>query len=123
MKKEYPSTLSPKERIPFGFDGWHMLRLYMSRRFLIVWSMMMVIPIGACIFRSLVHPPDSIIVFLPVVGVSGGAALAMVSSLMTGEMNTNLGLYLRSSEPLRFWLAMFACLIGYIAPIVFVLPS
>src|SRR5687767_38106 len=123
MNKEYPSTLSPKERIPFGYSCWHMLRLYKSRQFLTIWSMMMVIPIGACILRFSLQPPNSVIGFIPVLGISGGAAVAIVSSLMTGEMITNLGLFLRSSEPIRYWLAVFVCVICYISPIGFVWPS
>ena len=123
MIKKYSKTLSPKERIPFGYDGFYMMRLYKSPRFLLVWSSLMVIPVTACLLRYFLQPPISIVGFLFVLGLSGGGALAIVSSLMTGEMGTNHGLYLRSQEPCRFWLTMLMCLAVYIFPIVFIWPS
>lgn len=122
MKKDCPTTISPKERIALGLDGWRMLRLYKSRRFLKLWSMMMLFPIGVCILRFSVRAPTSLMAFLPVLTVSGGGALALVSSLMTGEVITNRGLYLKSSEPIRFWATMLVCLVCYVAPVLLVWP-
>ena len=123
MIPRYPPMLSPKQRIPYGYDCWHMIRIYRSRRFLVIWSLMMAIPVAACLVRIWLQPPNSIIGFLPVIGISGGAAAAVISCLMTGEIDTNFGIFLRTSEPFRFWLALSMGMICYIAPVVFVSPN
>lgn len=116
-------TLSSKERLVFAKDWRQMLVLYRSGRFVAAWSLMFLIPVVACLLRWSVQPPVSIVGFLVVLVVSGGAAAGIVSSLMTGEMCTNYGLFRRSCEPLRFWLFILLLTIGYIAPLALLLPG
>jgi hypothetical protein len=123
MNTRYQATLSPKERLVFAKDWRQMLLLYKSGRFLTAWSLMFLIPVVACLLRWSVQPPVSIIGFLIVLVVSGGAAAGIVSSLMTGEMCTNHGLFRRTYEPLPFWLFILLLTIGYIAPLALLLPD
>lgn len=84
---------------------------------------MFLIPVVACLLRWSVHPPLSIVGFFVVLVVSGVAAAGIVSSLMTGEMCTNHGLFRKTYEPLRFWFFILLLTIGYIAPLALLLPG
>ncbi len=123
MNTRNQATLSPKERLVFAKDWRQMLQLYRSGRFLTAWSLMLLLPVVGCLLRWWVQPPVSPVGFLVVLVVSGVSAAGMVSSLMTGEMCMNHGLFRRSHEPLRFWWFLLLLTIGYLAPMALLLPD
>lgn len=100
-----------------------MLHLYRTGRFLTAWSLMLLPPVVGCLLRWWIQPPVSPVGFLVIVLVSGAAAAGIVSSLMTGEMCTNRGLFRRSHEPLRFWGFLLLLTIGYLAPMALLLSD
>jgi hypothetical protein len=45
--------------------------------------------------------------------LSAGVTAILVQSLLRGRVNSNTGVFLRESEPLRFWINIILLVFGY----------
>ena len=94
-----PSSLERKAM--FTDEHKHVLVLFRSLRFWVWCGVASVPAVGAVVYRAW-SSFVSVSVFVGLV-IAIGLSVAALQSLFRGHAITNTGIYLRRSEPVRFW--------------------
>jgi integral membrane sensor domain MASE1 len=79
----------------------HVLALFRSLRFWVWWGIALVPALGAVVYRAWTDFAAAPVFVGLILAV--GISVAAVQSVVRGRAITNRGIFLRRSEPIRFW--------------------
>ncbi len=110
---------SPQDRNLLLVNDKGILDLFRSDRFWIRFGLAWLPALCAVGYRSLTNYS-----FGPVVGgalFSAGATVIFLQFIITGMVVSNLGVFLRESEPIRFWFSIFLVILVYCTLMIWIL--